>query len=72
MNSRPCARTVCWNLSREHTAHSLFPRNSVGTSQGIYPKTMAKYQRSIEFIVEKLGGKGVVELERLGHCILCQ
>ena len=33
--------------------------------QGFYPKTMAKYERSIGFIVERLGGKGVVALERL-------
>ena len=43
----------------------LVPTKQCGYIQGIYPKTMAKYQRSIEFIVEKLGGKGVVELERL-------
>jgi len=34
--------------------------------QGLYPKTMAKYERSIAFVVEKFGGKRVVELERLG------
>ena len=32
---------------------------------GLYPKTMAMYERSIGFVVEKFGGKGIVELERL-------
>ena len=43
----------------------LVPTKQCGYIQGIYPKTMAKYERSIGFIVERLGGKGVVALERL-------
>ena len=43
----------------------LVPTKQCGYIQGIYPKTTAKYQKSIEFIVERLGGKGVIELERL-------
>ena len=43
----------------------LVPTKQCGYIQGIYPKTTAKYQESIEFIVERLGGKGVIELERL-------
>ena len=43
----------------------LVPTKQCGYIQGIYPKTMEKYERSIGFIVEKFGGKGVVELERL-------
>ena len=44
----------------------LVPTKQCVYIQGLYPKTMAKYERSIGFVVEKLGGKRVVELERLG------
>ena len=44
----------------------LVPTKQYEYIQGFYPKTMAKYERSIAFVVEKLGGKRVVELERLG------
>lgn len=44
----------------------LVPTKQCEYIQGLYPKTMAKYERSIAFVVERLGGKRVVELERLG------
>lgn len=44
----------------------LVPTKQCVYIQGLYPKTMAKYERSIGFVVDKLGGKRVVELERLG------
>ena len=44
----------------------LVPTKQCEYIQGLYPKTMAKYEGSIAFVVEKLGGKRVVELERLG------
>ena len=44
----------------------LVPTKQCEHIQGLYPKTMAKYEGSIAFVVERLGGKRVVELERLG------
>lgn len=44
----------------------LVPTKQCEYIQGLYSKTMAKYERSIAFVVEKLGAKRVVELERLG------
>lgn len=44
----------------------LVPTKQCEYIQGLYPKTMAKYERRIAFVVDKLGGKRVVELERLG------
>jgi len=43
----------------------LVPTKQCEYIQGFYPKTMAKYERSIGFVVESLGGKRVAELERL-------
>ncbi len=43
----------------------LVPTKQCEYIQGFYPKTLAKYEKSIGFVVEKFGGKGVVELERL-------
>lgn len=34
--------------------------------QGLYPKTVAKYQSGLAFVAKKLGGKDVAELERVG------
>ena len=33
--------------------------------QGLYPRTMGEYEGAIQFVASSLGGKGVVELERL-------
>ena len=37
--------------------------------QGVSSKTIAKYEKSIEFVAEKLGKKDVVDLERLGTAL---
>src|SRR5712691_6618655 len=37
--------------------------------QGIYSKTLEKYDDSISFVAEKLGGKGVADLERLATAL---
>lgn len=36
-----------------------------GYIQGLYPKTVAKYERGLRFAAKKLGRKGVAELERV-------
>ena len=33
--------------------------------QGLYPRTVSEYEGAIQFVASSLGGKGVVELERL-------
>jgi hypothetical protein len=37
--------------------------------QGLYSKTLEKYNDSISFIAEKLGAKGVADLERLATAL---
>jgi hypothetical protein len=37
--------------------------------QGIYSKTLERYDNSISFVAEKLGGKGVTDLERLATAL---
>ena len=37
--------------------------------QGLYPKTVEKYDDAVSFIAEKLGSKGVTELERLATAL---
>ena len=37
--------------------------------QARFPNTLAKYQGSISFVANKLGSKGVVQLERLGTAL---
>jgi hypothetical protein len=37
--------------------------------QGIYSKTLERYDDSISFVAEKLGGKGVADLERLATAL---
>lgn len=44
----------------------LVPTEQCEYIQGFFPKTLTKYEKSIGFVVEKFGGKKVVELERLG------
>ncbi len=37
--------------------------------QSFYPKTLEKYGNRIDFVAGELGGKGVVDLERLGTAL---
>lgn len=38
--------------------------------KALYPKTLLRYRKQISFIVEKLSGKGVSELEKLSTALL--
>lgn len=40
--------------------------SQAGYIRGLYPKTVAKYERGLVFAAKKLGGRGVAELERVG------
>jgi hypothetical protein len=40
-----------------------------GYVQGLYSKTLEKYEESISFVARKLGNKGVAELERLATAL---
>ncbi len=44
----------------------MLPTKQSKYVQGLYPRTLGKYEGRIRFIADTFGGKGVVDLERLG------
>ncbi len=60
-------------LSLERQPWPYGPRITVtvrtSNLQGLYAKTLAKYETQVAFVAEKLGGRGVAELERLATAL---
>lgn len=48
---------------------SHIPGKAADVLKDYYPKTIAKYQREIEFVTEKLSGLGVAQLERVATAL---
>jgi uncharacterized protein YwgA len=49
---------------------TLLPSKNNKNLRRRFPKTLKKYKNAIEFVAEKLGAKGVVELEKLSTALL--
>ena len=50
---------------RSYGAQLVLNKDQCEYIQSLYPKTLKRHEKSIDFVAERLGGKGVVELERL-------
>ncbi len=50
---------------RSYGAQLVLNKDQCEYIQSFYPYTLKRYEKNIDFVTEKLGGKRVVELERL-------